>query len=235
MNINNEKRIRRNRNIGLMRLLDKKNSCVREMLVEHFWPPEDWPDHIVNCLMEFKYPDRLCVCNFFFGNGMQLERAFVVIRFYHTCKISEENAYKYTFTQLWTRVETAVQRTNDNWHHIVSTYYFYSMHTRCVVFFDGHIRLYGSKVNIVNNPNISNGLHIPHRRIEEAAFSNHAPERNNIDQRVIDEHVIDQRSRDRSKRLERRWKFLASIDRDPVIIDGHTFRFDVMLYTNRID
>lgn len=82
----NDVRIKRNKNIAKIRLLNKRNSSVREMLIEHFWPVDDWPDHVVNSLMEFKYIDRICVCvcNFFYGNGLQLENAFQVISFYHS-------------------------------------------------------------------------------------------------------------------------------------------------------
>lgn len=225
MAVNSKERILRNRNIALMRLYDKKNPDIRKMLVEHFWQQEDWPDHIVNCFMRFKYSDRICICNFFFGNGLQLNVAFNTIKFYHKWNWAQERSYRYTFTQLWIIVESAVNRVHINSHHILSTYYFYSMNTRSVLFFDGSIRMYGNKINVLHNPNISNErMHIPHRRTEEVMSP------------ATEHHFVPvHHQRDRAMRLERRWKFLASVDGDPVIIDGFAFKFDYKLYTNNID
>lgn len=72
--------------------------------------PEAWPHHIVNSLMDFKYSDRICVTNFFSGDGLTMNNAFDTICFYHSCKRATQGNYKYTFTQLWKRLEDAVNR-----------------------------------------------------------------------------------------------------------------------------
>lgn len=55
------------------------------MFLEHSWSPDEWPDHIVNSFMDFKYSDHICVCNFlFFGNGMKMDDAFSAISFHHS-------------------------------------------------------------------------------------------------------------------------------------------------------
>lgn len=223
---NTKERIERNRNIALMRLKDRTDSSARRMVEELFWPPEIWPDHIVNCFMKFKYNDRICICNFFFGNGMQLIHAFRLIKFHHSWSIATENRYSYTFTQLWIRIESAVERTHLNWEHIISSYYFYSMCYRCVMFFDGHIRVYGTTMNILNNANIIRNQIIPHNTSLQQRTQAYRDNQNNVNM---------QNQRDHRMRLERRWRFLASIDRDPIIIDGLTFKFDAKLYTNVID
>lgn len=226
---NTKERIQRNRNIAVMRLNDKKDRSVRAMVEEMFWPPEIWPDHIVNCMMNFKYRDRICVCNFLFGNGMQLRHAFTLVKFHHPWRISEENYYNYIFTNLWIRIESAVQRIHPNWNEIISTYYFFSMYARCVMFFDGNVRLYGTKINILNNMNTNNNqIRIPHNTSAEQKTQTYSYCNR-------DNHDNAQRQRDRRMRLERRWRFLASIDRDPIVIDGLTFKFDAKLYTNIID
>lgn len=216
--------IKRNKNLALMILRNKKDMSVRKMLEDSFWPPEEWPDHIVNCLMDFKYKDRICVVNFFFGNGCERNMAFNIIRFYHSWNRTAENMYSYTFNDLWIRIDSAVKRLHVNWHHIISTYYFYSMQSKCVLFFDGHISIYGMKINILNNQNIVNHISIPHI----STGANEATSRGNS-------FAIIQHNRDSKQRLERRWKFLASLDDNPLIIDGTTFKFDWKLYTNTID
>lgn len=85
-----------------------------------------------------------------------------------------------------------------------------------VLYFDGNIRLYGVKINLGD-------LNIPHTFLE----------RNEI-QRSFDREPNNYADRERNLRLERRWKFLASIDDDPIVIDGHVFRFDWKLYTNTL-
>lgn len=222
--------IARNRNIGLMRLKDGQNSFIRQELTEHFWPPEEWPNHVVNCLMNFKYTDRLCICNFFFGNGLQFDLAFQVIHFYHNWTFEERNQYRSTFIALWTRIDQAVKRQHENWHYITSHYYFYSMITNTVMFFDGTIRLHGVKINVLITCNIIRPIHIPHTN-DEIALTQSEQQQLTLSQQRI--HLRSER--ERAKRLERRWRFLASIDGDPIIIDGYVFRFDYSLYTNNID
>lgn len=214
----------RDRNIEFMHLRDVRNPSIRESLLERFWPPEEWPNHVINCLINFKYTDRICVTNFFFGNGLQFEQAFNLICFYHDWNFSATNQYRRTFRGTWTRIEQAVKRQHENWADIVSNYYFYSMFTKSVLYFDGSIRLYGVKINVQQNINISRRVTVPHSN-EEFELSQESL--------VQQRHLYDQR--DRAQRLERRWLFLASIDNDPIIIDGYVFRFDHKLYTNVID
>lgn len=214
-------RIKRNRNIAIMRLSNNKNPTIKGIWLEHFWPPEQWPDHIVNSFMDFKYTDRICVCNFFYGNGLIFDNAFAAIRFYHSWNTSELRHYEYQFRLLWLRVDNAVKHIHDDWHRITSTYYFYSMMSRSVMYFDGTLRMYGNKINILNNQNISNPIALPHCQSLTRTFVTNGADK-------IDSN------RGRAERLERRWKFLASIDRDPIIIDGHIFKFDAKLYTNTL-
>lgn len=227
--MNNTVRIKRNKNIAKMRLLNKKDTSAREILIEHFWPPDMWPDHVVNSLMEFKYTDRICVCNFFFGNGLQQEVAFKIIAFYHSWNTAAEKMYEYTFSQLWLRNQNAVNRIHDDWEQIISSYYFYSMWSRSVMFFDGSIRLNGRKINVLNNTNISNKIHIPHN-VEIIKSQNGRLAVQNGTDSLRNYHE----EREKRNRLERRWQFLASIDNDPIIIDGHVFKFSPTLYTNVI-
>lgn len=221
--------ISRNRNIAIMRLKNRRNTSIRQELTEHFWPPEEWPNHVVNCFMDFKYTDRLCICNFFFGNGLQFDLAFEVINFYHNWTPAETNQYRSTFIGLWTRIEQAVKRQHENWNAITSLYYFYSMITKTVMYFDGSIRLHGVKINVQSNCNIIRPIHIPHTN-EDMALTQSEP------QLTLSQQRMRLRSeRERAARLERRWRFLASIDGDPIVIDGYVFRFDYNLYTNTID
>lgn len=219
-------RITRNGNITRMRLRDNTDNTIRDFFEEHFWIPEQWPDHIVNCLIDFRYTDRICMCNFFFGNGIQFEDAFRIITFYHDWNQSTTTSYRNVFRALWTRIESAVNRLHENWQHIISTYYFYSMIVRAVLFFNGNLRLYGVSINVQQNNNISREINVPHtqyERREGLRFNN---------REIIDDY---QQRREREARLNRRWQFLASIDGDPVVIDGVVFRFDWSLYTNVID
>lgn len=145
-----------------MRLIDGRNSTVEELLQDIFWPIDLCPDHVVNCLLTFKYTDRISVCNFFFGNGMNLADAFRIISFYHNGDPQKLRLYEKTFSDLWIYLKTAVQRTHIDWERIITHYYFYSMITKSVLFFDGTIRLNGNKVNVQHNSNIGSVLHIPH-------------------------------------------------------------------------
>lgn len=86
------------------------------------------------------------------------------------------------------------------------------------MFFDGSLRVRDVKVNVPKNPIIMHN-HVPIGHNATVRI----PERNNGRQDSL-----------RRKRLERRWQFLASIDNDPIVIDGYTFRFDASLYTNII-
>lgn len=217
--------IRRNRNIALMRLRDKTDASFKNIFIEHFWPIESWPDHIVNSFIDFKYTDRICICNFFLGNGLQLEYAFGAISFYHSWNETTKKHYKYTFEQLWLRIENAVKRVHHNWNHIVSSYYFYSMISRSVMYFDGHIRMHGKKINVVNNVNMSECIPIPHSIKNAREPSTEIETTKNSEYRSHE---------DRAKRIERRWRFLASLDNDPLVIDGIMFKFDRALYSNTL-
>lgn len=212
------------RNIALMRLRDRSDQSVKNMFNEHFWPIETWPDHIVNSFVDFKYKDRIRVCNFFFGNGLQMNFAFSAINFYHSWNETTKKQYQYTFENLWLRIENAIKHNLHNWHHIVSSYYFYSMISRTVMYFDCHIRIYGQKIIIVNNANISDYITIPHL-VDKA---------NNPIIQIV-KNCSYRSDVHRAERLERRWKFLQSMDDDPIIIDGLTFKFDRNLYTNIIN
>lgn len=221
--------MKRNNNIAKMRLLNKKNTSVREMLIEHFWPPDDWPDHVVNSLMAFKYNDRICVCNFFFGNGLQMENTFKVISFYNSWNSSAAKMYEYTFTQLWLRNLNAVNRTLDNWHEIISSYYFYSMSSRSVMFLDGSIRLRGRKMHMQNNCYTSSATHISYKTEKGKPKTGRSTVKKETD--ILRNY---HEEREKRARLERRWQFLASIDNNPIIMDGHVFKFSSALYTNVI-
>lgn len=217
--------IKRNRNIASMRLKNRCNQSVRKFIIEHFWIPEEWPDHIVNSLIDFRYNDRICICNFFFGNGMQLDDAFQIIAFYHNWNSSTLKHYQIQFSDLWTRIETAVKRIHDNWEHITSTYYFYSMIERAVLFFNGNLRTHGVSINIRQNVDVNRIISLPHSQYD----LNETPRTNNQQS-----HASYISERERTERLNRRWQFLASIDNDPIIIDEREFKFDCSLYTNTI-
>lgn len=221
----------RNNNIELMLVKDRRNASTRQELTEHFWPPEEWPHHVVNCFMNFKYTDRICICNFFYGNGLQFDLAFQAINFYHNWNAAQSNQYRRTFLDLWTRIEQAVKRQHENWNYIVSEYYFYSMITKSVMYFDGSIRLHGAKIYVQSNANIYRPIQLPHSN-EDIAFT----QQETVQQLTLSQQrKRDRSARERAERLERRWKFLASIDGDPIIIDGYVSRFDYKLYTNNID
>lgn len=220
---NNKSQITRNRNIALIRRGNRRNNSIEIFLNEHFWKPEEWPNHIVNCFMDFEYTDRICISNFFFGNGLRFEDAFRIIEFYHNWNSTASRAYRYTFYELWSRLDKAINRTHPDWDKITSTYYFYSMIMRKVMFFNGNIRLHGVSINVRNNINMNRSISVPHVLIER----NESEPIN-----IREENIYD--NRERNQRLNRRWQFLASIDGDPIIIDGITFRFDWSLYTNKI-
>lgn len=207
--------IERNHCIAKMRLRDKKDSSIAQIISDRFWPPEQWPRHVVTSLFTFKYKDRICVCNFFFGNGLQLCDAWSIISFYHDWNRATAKTYEYEFTQLWVRLESAVKHVHIDWHDIVSRYYFYSMMEETVLFFDGTIRLHGKKIYTTHNENI---VHVPAQPSD-----------------IIVSRCVSRDDRRKQERLERRWQFLASIDGDPIIMDGLVFRFDRKLYTNQID
>lgn len=134
--MNSSVRIKRNRNLAIVRTKNRSNNFIKIWISEHFWPMEEWPDHIINGLIDFKYSDRICICNFLYGNGVQLQDAFRLIAFYHNC-------YEYTFIKLYIRLNEAVQKQHWDYHRITSIYYFYSMISRRVMYFDGSIRLNG--------------------------------------------------------------------------------------------
>lgn len=101
------------------------------------------------------------------------------------------------------------------------------------MFFYGSIRRYGTKINVQNKMNIARAISVPHLR-EDAALTQR--EQEPVQQLSVQEqYIVNKNWRDREERLERRWRFLTSIDADPIIIDGYVFRFDYKLYTNVID
>lgn len=90
-----------------------------------------------------------------------------------------------------------------------------------VHYFDGFIRLNGKKVKQLENDFelergpikiIHEPITMPTRRIQPP----------------IDENNC------RMDKLNRRWGFLASLDGDPLIIDGIVFKFHSSLYTNNL-
>lgn len=177
---NSKTRIERNRNIAKMRLRNRKDPVNYEQFISDlFWSPEEWPDHIVNCLFAFKYTDRICVCNFFFGNGLAMNDSFRYIKFYHSWNDAECKSYEMQFIDLWTRLGAAVRHTHDNWEYILSHYYFYSMQVRAVLFFDGTIRMNAIRINVVHNNNVNNSIGIPHRRPQNISRS--TQENHNLD------------------------------------------------------
>lgn len=226
--MNSRARINRNKNIAIIRTKNRRNSSIKNWIIDHFWPVEEWPDHIVNSLIDFKYTDRICICNFLYGNGLQLQDAFKLIAFYHNWDIHTKNCYEYTFTKLWLRLNEAVQKQHWDYHRITSTYYFYSMISRRVMYFDGTIRLNGVKINVVQNSNIVNPVRVPHDNAVDLL------ELSQILGQLVRTPVDYRIERDRQDRLNRRWSFLASLDGNPLIIDGYTFKFDFKLYTNAI-
>lgn len=221
-------KIQRNRNIALMRTKNRRNCFMKVWVAENFWSPDIWPDHIVNCLMKFQYTDRICICNFLFGNGLQLNNAFDLIAFYHEWNLAERNHYEYVFSKLWWRLQEAVRKQHPDWHHITSSYYFYSMVNRTVMFFDGTIRKNGNKINLVHNENIHNAVRLPHTTLE---IQNSLQSQNDETRPVELSYRV---QREQQDRLNRRWSFLASLDGNPLIIDGVRFKFDWSLYTNTI-
>lgn len=224
--------ILRNKNIALMRLKDRRQNSVRKLLEDHFWLPDLWPNHVVNALMNFKYSDRLCVCNFFFGNGLSLDHAIKIISFYKqmTETSAADRQIIYTFTKLWERIDSAINKQIDNWHHIQTQYYYYSMNTKQVLFFNGDIRYFGNRI-AHNQPQPC----VPVRRNELITVEDMEqmfPETEQLNRENKQDEY--KRKREDEQKLERRWRFLQSLDGDPLVIDGITFKFDWKLYTNQL-
>lgn len=127
-------RITRNRNIALIRRHNRRNNSIANFFEDRFWSPELWPDHIFYCFMRFQYTDRICICNFFFGNGLQFEDAFRIISFYHNWNISTVRQYRYTFQDLWNREESAVNRIHTNWEHNFDLLFLFGDSLPCSIF-----------------------------------------------------------------------------------------------------
>lgn len=222
----------RNRNIALMRLKDRKNNVVRKLIEDHFWLPDLWPNHVVNALMDFKYSDRICVCNFFYGNGLSMDKAIKIICFYRNVNENEPAGRQliYDFVKLWDRIDLAMKRQSDNWHEILENYYYYSMNSKQVRFFNGDLRYFGNRIK-VNQPQ---PCQVVRRRnsITAEDIEQFFPETQQLQQQ--NRHEEYERKRENDMKLERRWRFLASLDGDPLVIDGITFKFDWSLYTNKL-
>lgn len=125
--------IAHNRNIAIIRLKD------------HFWSIRCWPPYIVEILLskDFKRQERLVLATFFHGNG--LERFDIVLKIYkfynrHWNASKEWRKRFYEFGDLFGYLDKVYDLNDSESYRIKSTYYYYSMVSKHMMFYDGSLR-----------------------------------------------------------------------------------------------
>lgn len=114
----------------------------------------------------------------------------------------------------------------ENWRDILHKYYFYSMIEERVIYFNGDISVRGKRIPFPK-PRKSKvtGMHLLAKKAIACTTPKDTKHQNIHDYK---------KDKDIQRRLDRRWAFLASLENDPLIIDGILFKFDWKLYTSTI-
>lgn len=143
----------------LLELFKKKDSSdnnkSRDFYSSIFYDFSLWP---INTLRDFwliRYPNRMRLTNFCFGNGLCLEMLIEMLNFYHDPNSDNQQRIN-EIIALWTRLQN-----ND----VSDYYYYYNMDLKIDLFFNGQKRLNGKPAGIVDTGKMFNSQG-PHERSE---------------------------------------------------------------------
>lgn len=121
------------------------NQTMRNKLEDVFWPIRMWPTYILEVLVgvDFKRQDRLVLATFLHGNGMMSNVFAERIFKYYNSHWKNDKLWKrrlFEFCELWKFLEKATDRQDPDSFRIRTQYYFYSMTTGHMMFYDGYLR-----------------------------------------------------------------------------------------------
>lgn len=146
-------KIKHRANLAKINALDIAN-CLRmkNRIANHFWPIRTWPSFAVEILLSpmFNYNERLTLATFFHGNGLRnTTRAVHIIKFYNQYwkkdRLTEWKQKFYKFQKFFEYLDKSKNVYDPDYHRIGSTYYYYSMVTKHMLYYNGNKRKQGNQ------------------------------------------------------------------------------------------
>lgn len=144
---NSRKEIERNKLLAKLRLAEFRQGDIqlfkREM-TNFFYAVETWPNYAINLLFcDFHYHERIALACFLHGNGLRDSvkalRVFCVYNKYWRRDRYWYNKF-YKFQELFKYLDQTDERTAEG-ARLRDEYYYYNMHTKLTMFYDGTIRM----------------------------------------------------------------------------------------------